>query len=86
MMRFPGMERSLAALTACEREATAILEADPELVPGLLQTADYARAVLMAFEETEGTRTFAQPTGSAGNTCCRDVRRCGFTPLSVSTR
>lgn len=42
----PGVGRQLAALMEYERTATAITEVNPLLVPGLLQTSDYARAIM----------------------------------------
>ena len=41
----PGIPQQLAGAWECERAATAITEWHHNLVPGLLQTADYARAV-----------------------------------------
>ncbi len=37
----------LAGLLACERVATSVIEWQPFLVPGLLQTPDYARALFL---------------------------------------
>ena len=41
-------ERQLAALLDFEREAARITDVSPMLIPGLLQTADYARAIMVA--------------------------------------
>ncbi|MGW3468809.1 helix-turn-helix domain-containing protein [Saccharopolyspora sp. NPDC000995] len=46
----PDQHRQLAALLEIEREATSITTVSPLLVPGLLQTADYARAIMIAAE------------------------------------
>ena len=46
----PDQQRQLATLLAIEREATTITTVDPLLMPGLLQTADYARAIMVAAE------------------------------------
>lgn len=43
-----GRSDQVAALLAIEREATRITSVSPLLVPDVLQTADYARAVLVA--------------------------------------
>lgn len=42
----PGVRDELVTLIEYERTATQITEAAPLLIPGLLQTADYARAVM----------------------------------------
>ncbi|GGM43442.1 transcriptional regulator [Longimycelium tulufanense] len=42
----PAQREQLAALCEFERTATHITEVTPLLVPGLLQTADYARAIM----------------------------------------
>ncbi|MGW9309289.1 helix-turn-helix domain-containing protein [Saccharomonospora azurea] len=42
----PGVSPGLAGVLDCERTATAITDWSPLLIPGLLQTSDYARAVL----------------------------------------
>lgn len=44
----PDQHRQLAALLEIEREALRITTVSPLLVPGLLQTADYARAIMTA--------------------------------------
>lgn len=46
----PDQHRQLAALLEIEREATSITTVSPLLVPGLLQTADYARAIMTVGE------------------------------------
>jgi transcriptional regulator with XRE-family HTH domain len=43
----PGIDRQLAALTEYERTAHTIIDVEPLLIPGLLQTADYARAIMV---------------------------------------
>jgi transcriptional regulator with XRE-family HTH domain len=43
----PERQQQLAALLEFERTATAVTEVSPLLVPGLLQTADYARAIMV---------------------------------------
>lgn len=42
----PGVSRTLAQLIDYERVATRIVDASPLLIPGLLQTSDYARAIM----------------------------------------
>jgi transcriptional regulator with XRE-family HTH domain len=42
----PGMNPQLATVMECERDATAITVWSPLVIPGLLQTADYARSVI----------------------------------------
>lgn len=42
----PEQHRQLAALLEIEREATKIVTVSPLLIPGLLQTADYAREIM----------------------------------------
>ncbi|MGW9307751.1 helix-turn-helix domain-containing protein [Saccharomonospora azurea] len=51
----PGVDRQLAALTEYERTAERIVNVEPMLIPGLMQTYDYARHVMMAFGDTTGT-------------------------------
>jgi transcriptional regulator with XRE-family HTH domain len=50
----PGVDRQLAALAEYERTARTIMEVEPQLIPGLLQTGGYARAVMVAFGATSG--------------------------------
>lgn len=42
----PGIGHTLAQLIDYERIATRIVDASPLLIPGLLQTSDYARAIM----------------------------------------
>lgn len=42
----PGMSPGLAGVVDCEKTASSIIDWSPLLIPGLLQTSDYARAVL----------------------------------------
>lgn len=42
----PGIGSALAGVMECERTATRITDWSPMLIPGLLQTSDYARAVI----------------------------------------
>ncbi|WP_217641795.1 helix-turn-helix domain-containing protein [Actinopolyspora alba] len=44
----PGMSQQMAGMLECERAASDIIDWSPLLVPGLLQTSDYARAILGA--------------------------------------
>ena len=44
----PGTPQQLAGAVECERAATAITTWHPCLIPGLLQTTDYARAIAVA--------------------------------------
>lgn len=50
----PGIDRQLAALTEYERIATTIVNVEPMLVPGLMQTYDYARHLFAAFGAKAG--------------------------------
>ncbi|SDR03260.1 helix-turn-helix domain-containing protein [Actinopolyspora saharensis] len=43
-------ERQMAALLEFERDASHITDVSPLLIPGLLQTADYARAIMISGE------------------------------------
>lgn len=47
-VRSGDRERQMAALLDFERKASTITDVSPLLVPGLLQTADYARAIMVA--------------------------------------
>ncbi|MEV6233743.1 helix-turn-helix transcriptional regulator [Saccharopolyspora shandongensis] len=49
-VRSGDRERQMAALVDFERSATQIIDVAPLLMPGLLQTADYARAIMVAAE------------------------------------
>ncbi|MGH3919244.1 MAG: helix-turn-helix domain-containing protein, partial [Pseudonocardiaceae bacterium] len=42
----PGISQQLAGTMECERAAAAIIDWSPHLVTGLLQTSDYARAII----------------------------------------
>ncbi|GAA2817598.1 helix-turn-helix transcriptional regulator [Saccharopolyspora taberi] len=44
----PGIPQQLAGAVECERAASAIVEWAPMVVPGLLQTTDYSRAISLA--------------------------------------
>lgn len=44
----PGMSPGLAGLLDCEKTATAITDWSLSVVPGLLQTSDYARTIITA--------------------------------------
>ena len=46
----PGIPQQLAGVIESERTANALLQWAPLLVPGLLQTSDYARAIITAGE------------------------------------
>lgn len=50
----PEQQRQLAALLEIERTAIAITDVSPLLIPGLLQTADYARAIMTTGGVPEG--------------------------------
>lgn len=45
----PGTDKQLAALTEYERTATLIINVEPLMIPGLLQTYDYARHIIAEF-------------------------------------
>lgn len=44
----PGVSQQLAGVIQCERTAAEVIEWCPLVVPGLLQTVDYARAIIGA--------------------------------------
>lgn len=46
--RLPEQSQQLAALLECERAADTITEVSPLLIPGLLQTSEYIRAIMSA--------------------------------------
>jgi transcriptional regulator with XRE-family HTH domain len=50
----PGIDRQLSALMDFERTAHTITDVSPLLIPGLLQTEGYARAILSVSGPTEG--------------------------------
>lgn len=50
----PGVTRHLAMLTDYEKAATRITNVEPLLIPGLLQTADYARSIMLSAGATPG--------------------------------
>jgi transcriptional regulator with XRE-family HTH domain len=50
----PGIGKQLAALMDGERTARAITEVNPLLIPGLLQTADYCRAIMTGGGSPQG--------------------------------
>ncbi|MCA1193674.1 helix-turn-helix transcriptional regulator [Saccharopolyspora sp. 6V] len=45
----PGTDKQLAALTEYERTSTQIINVEPLMIPGLLQTYDYARHIIAEF-------------------------------------
>lgn len=47
-INMPDRQRQLATLLEIERDATSITTVSPLLIPGLLQTGDYARAIMIA--------------------------------------
>lgn len=50
----PGVDKQLSALMEYERTATRLTEVNPLLVPGLLQTSNYARAIMARAGTTTG--------------------------------
>lgn len=50
----PGLQRHLAALMEYERTAIAMTNVEPLVIPGLLQTSDYARSLMLAAGATRG--------------------------------
>lgn len=49
----PGMTNGLAGVLECERTAELITDWSPLVVPGLLQTGEYSRAIIGAFGATD---------------------------------
>lgn len=49
----PGVQKELASLVQFERTATEIIDVSPMLIPGLLQTADYMRAVMNGMDDSQ---------------------------------
>lgn len=49
-----GVHRHLAVLAEYERTATTITNVQPLMIPGLLQTADYARSIMLSAGATRG--------------------------------
>lgn len=50
----PGVDRQLAALTEYERTADRIVNVEPLVIPGLMQTYDYARELIAASGASTG--------------------------------
>ncbi|MBB5156777.1 helix-turn-helix domain-containing protein [Saccharopolyspora phatthalungensis] len=50
----PGIDKQLAALTEYERTAQTITNVEPLMIPGLLQTYEYARHIMIAFGASRG--------------------------------
>lgn len=50
----PGLDRQLAVLTEYERLADTIINVQPMLIPGLLQIAEYAKAIMIGAGATSG--------------------------------
>ncbi|WP_089302683.1 helix-turn-helix domain-containing protein [Haloechinothrix alba] len=50
----PGVDKQLSALIKFERTATLMVDVQPLLIPGLLQTSDYARSIMLAAGGSEG--------------------------------
>jgi len=78
-----GLSSRYATYIAYEEEATDLRNFEPTLVPGLLQTGDYARAVASVGRETETEvwKSLRQPIGSSSAT-----RRTRTVPFSGSPR
>lgn len=49
----PGVQKELASLVQFENTATEIIDVAPMLIPGLLQTADYMRAVMNGMDDKQ---------------------------------
>lgn len=50
----PGVERQRAVLAEYERSSTRVTDVEPLLIPGLLQTADYARSIMLGAGASRG--------------------------------
>lgn len=50
----PGIERHMAVLMDYERTATRLVNVEPLMIPGLLQTADYARSIMIGAGTARG--------------------------------
>lgn len=50
----PGVDKQLAALTEYERTAETIINVEPLMLPGLLQTYEYARHIMIAYGHSRG--------------------------------
>jgi hypothetical protein len=50
----PGVDKQLAALTEYERTAETIINIEPLMIPGLLQTYEYARHIMVAYGQSRG--------------------------------
>jgi transcriptional regulator with XRE-family HTH domain len=50
----PGVHRHLAALTEYERTASRVTNVQFAMIPGVLQTADYARSIMLSAGATRG--------------------------------
>ena len=76
----PGASKALAGVLECERTATNIFDWSPMVIPGLLQTSAYARAILGAGDRPR-THVDAAVTYRLGR---RDIiTRVGPAPLEA---
>ncbi|MGW1679521.1 helix-turn-helix domain-containing protein [Saccharopolyspora sp. NPDC002376] len=50
----PGVDKQLAALTEYERTADTVINVEPLMIPGLLQTYEYARHIMVAYGQPRG--------------------------------
>ena len=50
----PGVDKQLTVLMEYERTARRIVDVEPLLIPGLLQTAEYARAIMLGSGTSRG--------------------------------
>ncbi len=50
----PGISQQVAGAMECERAASAIIDWSPHIVTGLLQTSDYARAIISGDDLPDG--------------------------------